>query len=168
LTYTVKYLQKSNTGKLRQISKDDIPMKIALIADPHLSDITTVPQEESLNWALDTISQLSPAACLWLGDITACGAEEAAVRFLNRVKGLPFPSVIVPGNSDLRTAATANALERILHTHLKGLTLGDLTIVGMNTSHNTIAPEERNRLSGLADEMSSYFRRLKQQREEHL
>ena len=25
-----------------------------------------------------------------------------------------------------------------------------------------------NRLSGLADEMSSYFRRLKQQREEHL
>ena len=125
-------------------------MKIALIADPHLSDITTVPQEESLNWALDTISQLSPAACLWLGDITACGAEEAALRFLDRVKELPFPSVIVPGNAELRTTSTANTLERILHTHLKGLTLGDLTIVGMNTSHNTIAPEERNRLSGLA------------------
>ena len=125
-------------------------MKIALIADPHLSDITTVPQEASLNWALDTVAQIAPNACVWLGDITACGAEEAALRFLDLVKELHFPSVIVPGNAELRTASTAGTLEHILHTHPEGLTLEDLTIIGMNTSHNTIAPEERNRLSGLA------------------
>ena len=124
-------------------------MKIALIADPHLSDITTVPQEDGLNWALETVAQAAPDACIWLGDITACGAEEAATRFLRLVEDLPCPSVIVPGNAELRTPSTAARLERLLHTHPDGLTLGDLSIVGMNTSHNTIGHEERNRLTQL-------------------
>ena len=87
-------------------------MRIALLADPHLSDIESTPQEEALHWALEELTRLRPDACAWLGDITACGAPDAAMRFRERVSALPCPSVIVPGNSDLRTSGTAPGVER--------------------------------------------------------
>ena len=89
-------------------------MKIALLADPHLSDVESTPQEESLNWALEELERIAPDACVWLGDITACGAPDAAMRFRRKIDALPFPNVTVPGNSELRTAATADAMERFL------------------------------------------------------
>ena len=92
-------------------------MKIALIADSHLSDTASTPQEESLNWALEELQRIMPDACVWLGDITACGAPDAAMRFRRKIDRLPFPSVTVPGNSELRTADTADAMERFLMSH---------------------------------------------------
>lgn len=124
-------------------------MKIALIADSHLSDTASTPQEESLNWALEELKRIAPNACVWLGDITACGAPDAAMRFRRKIDALPFPNVTVPGNSELRTADTADAMERFLMSHHKGLHLGDLSIVGMDTSHNKIFPRERERLNSL-------------------
>ena len=82
-------------------------MKIALIADSHLSDTEITPQEESLNWALEELKIIAPDACVWLGDITACGSPDAAIRFRSKTDRLPFPSLTVPGNSELRTPATA-------------------------------------------------------------
>ena len=82
-------------------------MKIALLADTHLSDIQNTPQEESLDWALQQLEILKPDACVWLGDITAGGSADAAMRFLTKSGALACPSVTVPGNSDIRDAETA-------------------------------------------------------------
>ena len=124
-------------------------MKIALIADSHLSDTEITPQEESLNWALEELKTIAPDACVWLGDITACGSPDAAMRFRGKTDRLPFPSLTVPGNSELRTPATAEAMERYLLSHPKGLHIGDLSIIGVDTSRNKILPWERQRISGL-------------------
>lgn len=121
-------------------------MKIAFIADPHLSDIEATPQEEALNWALDELLGIKPDACVWLGDITACGSPDAAMRFRRKLEGLPFTSVTVPGNSDLRTSHTASIMERYLLSHLCPLNVDGISIVGMDTSRNKLLPEERERL----------------------
>jgi len=121
-------------------------MKIALIADPHLSDIEATPQEEALNWALGELLEIKPDACVWLGDITACGSPDAAMRFRRKLEGLPFTSVTVPGNSDLRTSHTASIMERYLLSHLCPLNVDGISIVGMDTSRNKLLPEERERL----------------------
>ena len=39
-------------------------MKIALLADPHLSDMANTPQEEALDWALQELETLCPDACV--------------------------------------------------------------------------------------------------------
>lgn len=39
-------------------------MKIALIADPHLSDVENTPQEAVLSWALSELEALRPDACV--------------------------------------------------------------------------------------------------------
>lgn len=124
-------------------------MKIALIADPHLSDVENTPQEESFDWALGELERLAPDACVWLGDITACGSPDAAMRFRRKIDRLSAPSVVVPGNSDIRTKETAPVMERFLSNYPEGLTLGDLCIVGVNTSHDAISGEERERLTRL-------------------
>ena len=124
-------------------------MKITLLADPHLSDVEYTPQEEALNWALNELCQINPDACVWLGDITACGSPDAAMRFRRKIDKLPFPSVTVPGNSDLRTDCTASVMERYLLSHSSSLKIGDLDIVGIDTSRDTILPEEKKRLSQL-------------------
>ena len=124
-------------------------MKIAFLADPHLSDVEATPQEEAFNWALEELFKIKPDACVWLGDITACGSPDAAMRFRCKIETLPFPSVTVPGNSDLRTPHTASVMERYLLSHLDGLKIEDLNIVSMDTSRDTILPKERERLSQL-------------------
>ena len=125
-------------------------MKIALLADPHLSDVENTPQEEALNWALEKLLQIKPDACVWLGDITACGSPDAAMRFCSKIHRLPFPSVTVPGNSDLRTEHTASIMERYLLSHLTPLRIGDVDIVAMDTAQDTILPLERARLAKLS------------------
>ena len=125
-------------------------MKIALLADTHLSDCLNTPQEEALDWALPQLKSLSPDAAVWLGDMTACGSPDAALRFQKKISALDCPSVLVPGNSDLRTAATAPMLERFLFNYPNGLFLGDLHVIGFDNARAKILPEERERLSRLA------------------
>ena len=43
-------------------------MKIALLADTHLSDIQNTPQEESLDWALQQLEILKPKLIITLGE----------------------------------------------------------------------------------------------------
>ena len=124
-------------------------MKIALLADPHLSDVENTPQDEPFCWALNELSQLKPDVCVWLGDITACGSPDAAMRFRKKIGELSCPSVIVPGNSDIRTPATAPLMERFLMNYPQGYLLNGLRIVGVNTSHDKIMEDERVRLSNL-------------------
>ena len=125
-------------------------MKIALLADLHLSDITNTPQEEALDWALEELERLCPDAAVWLGDITACGSLDAAMRFCKRVEKLPCPSVTVPGNSDIRTAATAPVAQRLLLNYPNGLLVGDVRIIGINTAPDGLSAAERERLSNLS------------------
>ncbi len=127
-------------------------MKIALLADLHLSDVENTPQEETLNWALEELVRLKPEACAWLGDITACGAPDAAIRFCERVQELPFPSVIVPGNADIRTPSTAPLLRRFLCNHPRGLQVGEVCLVGMDTADDRISAGERERLAQIEAE----------------
>ena len=125
-------------------------MRIALIADLHLSDVENTPQEETLDWALEELRRLQPDACAWLGDITACGASDAATRFCEKLQLLPFPSLIVPGNADLRTPGTAPLLRRFLINYPRGLRVGDVRLVGVDTADDRISAGERERLARIA------------------
>ena len=124
-------------------------MKIAFIADLHLSDIENTPQEEAFDWAVEELKSLSPDACVVLGDMTACGSLDAALRFRRKINALNFPCLTIPGNSDLRNASTASTLDKILLTHSGGLTVGGIHIVGIDTALDTISEAERERISNL-------------------
>lgn len=124
-------------------------MKIVLLADPHLSDIETTPQEAALDWALSELRSLSPSVCIWLGDITACGSLDAAMRFCKKISQLPCPSLVVPGNAELRTPKTASIATRLLFNYSKGLKIGDICFVGMDTSQDKLSAEEKARLERL-------------------
>ena len=123
--------------------------RIALLADLHLSDVENTPQEEALDWAVEELGRIAPDACVWLGDNTAAGSIEAAMRFSRKINTLPCPQVTVAGNSEIRTADTAPVLEAFFSNYPKGLFVGSLHIVSMNTSHDKIFPDERDRLCKL-------------------
>ena len=125
-------------------------MRIALIADLHLSDVENTPQEETLDWALEELRRLQPDAAAWLGDITACGDPDAASRFCEKLQLLPFPSLILPGNADLRTPTTAPLLRRFLINYPRGLQVGDVRLVGVDTADDRISAGERERLARIA------------------
>lgn len=127
-------------------------MKIVLAADLHISDMVETPQEAALNWAVEEIDIINPNACAWLGDITACGSQDAGMRFREKLRGLKCESLVVPGNSDLRTEHTAPMLERFLVTHPNGLKIGDIRLVGINASHDCIFASERMRLEKFASD----------------
>lgn len=126
-------------------------MKIVLIADPHLLDTAASPQEAALDWALKEIGELAPDACAWLGDITACGTPDAAIRFREKLRGLPCESLLIPGNSDVRNPDTAPMMTRFCSTHPNGLKLGSVRLVGVNTAHDCIGAAERARLEQLGE-----------------
>lgn len=127
-------------------------MKIVLVADPHISDTIETPQEAALDWALEEVDKINPEACAWLGDITACGSQDAGARFREKLRGLTCESLVVPGNSDLRTEYTAPVLERFFVTHPNGLKIGDVRLVGINASHDRIFASERMRLEKFSPE----------------
>ena len=132
-------------------------MRIALIADLHLSDIKNTPQEETLDWALEVLQRLRPDACAWLGDITACGDPDAAIRFCEKLQQLPFPSLTVPGNSDIRTPDTAPLLRRFLCNYPNGLQVGESCLLGIDTADDRISVGERERLTRVAGEGTFCF-----------
>ena len=124
-------------------------MKIALIADPHLSDMDGLPQDKALDWAINEITKINPDMAIWLGDITAFGSPVAAIRFDEKINNAPFSSAVVPGNSDIRTPNTIPIMENFLFNYRKGFKIENVLFVGMNTSKNTIPAEERRRLDTL-------------------
>lgn len=124
-------------------------MRFIAFADPHISDVLNTSQEAAVDWALRTALELKPDALICAGDVTACGNADAAMRFLEKLYALPFPSIVVPGNSELRNVYTAPILERLFSAYPNGLKLGGIRIIGMNFSHDSISPEERKRLSEL-------------------
>lgn len=126
-------------------------MRFVVFADPHLSDIENTSQEAAVDWALRMAADLKPDALICAGDVTACGSPDAAIRFAEKLYALPFPNIVVPGNSELRNVSTAPLLERLFSSYPDGLKLKDIRIIGMNFSHDSISIEERERLNGLED-----------------
>ena len=124
-------------------------MKFVFIADLHLSDTLNTPQEEAFDWAIEKIEKISPDACVVLGDVTACGSLDAALRFCQKINKLSCPALTVPGNSDLRNKDSAKILDKLLLSHPEGLRCGKVHIVGINTAQDKISEEERARLSAI-------------------
>lgn len=89
-------------------------IKIAVIADSHLSNVPGTAQKAALDYALNRLQSEKPDVVLMLGDVTATGTLESAecVRTMLDESGLCFR--MIPGNSDERTpdcrAAVANIL----------------------------------------------------------
>lgn len=124
-------------------------MRLVAFADPHILDIETTSQEAAIDWAIRTSKLLKPDALICAGDVTACGSADASMRFAEKLYALPFPSIVVPGNAELRNNNTAPLLERFFTAYPNGLKLGSIRIVGMNFSHDMITDEERGRLNNL-------------------
>lgn len=89
-------------------------IKIAVMADIHLSNVPGTAQEAALVFALKRLQSEKPDVVLFIGDLTAAGDLESAerVRAMLDESGLCFR--MIPGNSDERTsdlrAAVANLL----------------------------------------------------------
>ena len=125
-------------------------MRLVLFADPHLSDIECTAQEQAAAWAFAVARELQPDAAACLGDISACGSPEAAVRFLNYGQTLPCPLITMPGNSDIRTPETAPLMERLLSDYQGGWSCENLSVVTLNTAQGSLSAAEQKRLTGLA------------------
>lgn len=124
-------------------------MKIVLMADLHLSDHTGTPEEAALDWALNLANSMATDVVLCLGDVTACGSADAAMRYGQKAGNVNCPVLNVPGNSDVRMPSTAPLLERCFSDHDKGCHIGDIHFVGINTAQGRILPAERARLQAV-------------------
>ncbi len=125
-------------------------MKLALIADPHLSDRPDTAEEAAFDWALAEADELGADALAVLGDVTACGAPDAAIRAREKLRALSCPALCVPGNSDLRTPGTAAATERLFSDAPRGMLAGGVLLVGVDTAHGAVTAPERQRLDALS------------------
>ena len=126
-------------------------MRFLIFADPHISDDPKTSQEATINWVLRLAMEQHPDALICAGDVTAFGNADAALRFCEKLNSLPYPSIVVPGNAELRNESTAPLLERLFSNYPQGLKINDIRIIGMNFSHNSISAEERKRLNSLYD-----------------
>ncbi len=87
-----------------------MPLKIAVIADTHLSNVPNTAQKAAFDFALKRLQSDKPDIVLFLGDVTAAGTLEPADYVRTRLdeSGLCFR--MIPGNSDERTPALCAAV----------------------------------------------------------
>lgn len=127
-------------------------MKIAVFADTHLNSAPGTPQVEVLKWALDTFEQSDAACAVFAGDITACGDIESCILVDKLLKNCKKEVFVVPGNSELRTPETECVAERLFAPVPGGVLVGDVRVLGINTSTDKILPAERKRLEKVGAE----------------
>lgn len=125
-------------------------MRIAVMADIHLTNRTDTPQAAALKWAVDEISQSGADIAVIAGDLTASGDMEATLAVRKALDKLTVRYMAVPGNSDLRAPDMAEATARMFMPPPGGHIIGGVCVLGINASGNRISAEERARLC-LAD-----------------
>ena len=122
-------------------------MKLAVLADSHLTGRTDTPQWAAFNWALSVFRAESVDCALLAGDITACGDMDSAMLARDALDGCDTAWVAVPGNSDLRSPDMAEATARLFAPPFGGVSVGGVRALGIDTSRGGISPFERRRMN---------------------
>ena len=79
--------------------------RIAVTADIHLSDAPGTAQAAALAWALEWLQEQAPNLMIVAGDATAAGTRDQSDLILAALGHSLLRYQVVPGNSDLRSAA---------------------------------------------------------------
>lgn len=77
-------------------------MKIAILADLHLSDNFNTVKSPVLDWALAEVKKQNCDSICCIGDLTAQGSREQTAEVLRRLAGAQLPVCSTPGNAELR------------------------------------------------------------------
>ena len=80
-------------------------MKIAVIADLHLTYCRKAVKCQVLEWLKGDLRQQNPDLLMAIGDLTALGTEDQNSRMLEYIQGLGLPWCSTPGNAEFRTKA---------------------------------------------------------------
>ena len=80
-------------------------MKIAVIADLHLTDSRKAVKCQVLEWLKADLRQQAPDLLMAIGDLTALGTEDQNSRMLAYIQSLGLPWCSTPGNAEFRTNA---------------------------------------------------------------
>lgn len=78
-------------------------MILCFICDIHLPYTKSSIQHVAFDWIFDFIKKGREDVVIFAGDFTANGDVNAANYFKNRIKELEVPTIVMTGNSDLRT-----------------------------------------------------------------
>lgn len=115
-------------------------MLLCFFCDLHLPYNQGASQYDAFRFFLGEIGRIRPDHVFFLGDYTADGDMGAAEVFLSGMKTLGVPYAVIPGNSDLRNAETAD----ILYNTASGTVYkcGERNILLCNDSDGKISPED--------------------------
>ncbi len=105
-------------------------MKIAVIGDLHLPHIDNTPQWDFWAWAMEDLRAQKPDVTVVIGDISADGNVAAIRKFLAGLHTLPGESLVIRGNSDLRT--NAEEVEALLPEYAE-ITLGKYRLIAADS-----------------------------------
>jgi len=125
-------------------------LRIAAIADTHLSNVPSTAQEAAFEFALKQLQSNKPDVVLVLGDLTAAGTIETAerARAMLEQSGLCFR--MVPGNSDERTPAHCAAVAERLTVDTPFYT-DDYAVCLLDAPNGTLSPRAKDQLKTLME-----------------
>lgn len=115
-------------------------VKIAVIADIHLTYLKGTVQYDAFEFALAGIKKSQADMVVCLGDVTADGDVGAAKYFLKRMEEVDIPKLYILGNSDIRTKETVEEI-KILQTNPQ-TEVGGVRCIGVNTSSGELSDDD--------------------------
>lgn len=124
-------------------------MRICFLSDLHLGYNKNAVQYEAFDYACEDILRKKPDLVAVAGDITSDGNIFAAKRFIKKIYSLHIPLVIVPGNSDYRTAKNVSYMADLATPLVTKL--GDIQIFAVRDASGTITPESLEALQSAGD-----------------
>ena len=125
-------------------------IRIAIIADSHLSDISGTAQEAAFEFALNQLQANKPDLLLVLGDVTAAGTIESAERAREMLDQSGLCYRMIPGNSDERTPAHCAAVAERLTVDTPFYT-DDYAVCLLDTPNGILSPRAKDQLKTLME-----------------
>ena len=105
-------------------------MNICFICDLHLPKDKRALQYDSLEFAIQDITERSPDIIAFAGDVTSDGDVSVYREFIERMKKIGIPFLYIPGNSDLRSYEYADEISAIASPTVNFF--DKLTVVAIN------------------------------------
>ncbi len=125
-----------HSGAVYRFAEVPDPLRLAVIADPHLGGIEGEPTpSRRLARILEVIATREPRfdLAVVVGDLTQDGTAQMQELFLSIARTFPLPMLLIPGNHDFNDGNINEYLVRVL-PHLDHVNrLGPYVLVGVNS-----------------------------------
>ena len=114
-------------------------MKICFMCDLHLPSDRRALQYDVLEWVIDDLLNKRPDCIVFAGDATCDGNENSYEYVVRAFDRLQIPFLYIPGNSDLRSKVTREAIRRKA-SPCKNMIKGE-TVFAVNDCDGTISAD---------------------------